>query len=69
MLYFLRIIYLADVFDSTSIVSGTPPTIHIDSSIRAAPLVLQEINGKMLSSCNCILFGQIDLNLIWEKVS
>jgi len=53
----------------TSIVSGTPPTIHIDSSIRAAPLVLQEINGKMLSSCNCILFGQIDLNLIWEKAS
>ncbi|KAK0119957.1 hypothetical protein ONS95_011381 [Cadophora gregata] len=53
----------------TSIVSGTPPTIHIDSSIRAAPLVLQEIGGQMLSSCNCNLFGQIDLNLIWEKAS
>ncbi|KAH7410876.1 hypothetical protein BKA64DRAFT_662043 [Cadophora sp. MPI-SDFR-AT-0126] len=53
----------------TSIISGTPPTIHIDSSIRAAPLVLQEINGQKLSSCNCVLFGQIDLNLIWEKAS
>ncbi|CZT45622.1 uncharacterized protein RSE6_05947 [Rhynchosporium secalis] len=51
----------------TSIISGTPPTIHIDSSIRAVPKLMQEI-GQM-SECNRNLFGQIDLNLIWEKAS
>ncbi|KAL2070631.1 hypothetical protein VTL71DRAFT_13657, partial [Oculimacula yallundae] len=51
----------------TSIVSGTPPSIHIDSSIRAAPQLMQKI-GQM-SECNRNLFGQIDLNLIWEKAS
>ncbi|KAH7354802.1 hypothetical protein BKA65DRAFT_228867 [Rhexocercosporidium sp. MPI-PUGE-AT-0058] len=52
----------------TSIVSGTPPTIHIDSSIRAAPLLMKDI-GEQMPSYNCNLFGQIDLNLIWEKAS
>ncbi|KAG4438073.1 hypothetical protein IFR05_006439 [Cadophora sp. M221] len=52
----------------TSIVTGTPPTIHIDSSIRAAPLLMKEIGGQM-SSGNCNLFGRIELNLIWERAS
>ncbi|KAH9212446.1 hypothetical protein DL95DRAFT_391597 [Leptodontidium sp. 2 PMI_412] len=52
----------------TSIVTGTPPTIHVDSSIRVAPLLMKEITGQ-ISSCNCSLLGRIELNLIWERAS
>lgn len=48
-----------------SIVSGTPPSIRIDYSIRAASSIVDKI-GKGLHFNN--LFGIVELYMIWEKV-
>ncbi|KAE8442670.1 hypothetical protein EG329_002968 [Mollisiaceae sp. DMI_Dod_QoI] len=49
-----------------SLVTGTPPTMRVDLSIRAVPELLEQI-GKYPRSTN--LFGAVELFLIWEKVS
>ncbi|KFY80001.1 hypothetical protein V499_01081 [Pseudogymnoascus sp. VKM F-103] len=65
---FQRYMYWLQLFIMShyaSIISGTPPSIRIDSTIRAAPALLQEIgpNSQMR------LFGEVELCLIWEKAS
>lgn len=44
--------------------TGTPPSIPIDSTIRAAPIIMDRI-GMNPQAC---LFGEVELSLIWEKV-
>lgn len=56
----------ADELSSCSIVSGTPPSIRIDASIRAAPAIIDEL-GVTPQISN--LFGEVELTLIWEQVS
>lgn len=46
-----------------SVSSGTPPTIPLDSSIRAAPLLLREIG----MAPQVRLLGEIELCLIWDQ--
>jgi hypothetical protein len=42
----------------------TPPSIPIDSTIRAGPLVMEEIGMNPHAG----LFGESELAIIWEKV-
>jgi hypothetical protein len=51
-------------FKSCSVISGTPPSIRIDSTIRAAPALLRQ---PSLYPQNKLL-GEVELCLIWEKV-
>lgn len=44
--------------------SGTPPSIPIDSTIRAAPSLMREIGMHPQAR----LLAEIELCLIWEKV-
>jgi hypothetical protein len=51
--------------NSISVVTGTPPTIRVDSSIMAAPILLQTI------ATNCdvfIILSHVELALIWHSV-
>jgi len=58
-------LWLFNMAHYCSIVSGTPPSIRIDYSIRAASSIVDKI-GKNLHINN--LFGIVELYLIWEKV-
>lgn len=64
-----RYTYWLWLFNSShycSLVSGTPPTMRVDLSIRAVPELLDQI-GRHSRSTN--LFGAVELFLIWEQVS
>jgi hypothetical protein len=50
----------------SSVVSGTPPSIRIDSSIRAVPQLVEELGPRSKLSN---LFGEVELSMIWEKAS
>lgn len=58
-------LWLFNMAHYCSIVSGTPPSIRIDYSIRAASSIVDKI-GKGLHFNN--LFGIVELYMIWEKV-
>lgn len=55
------------VLDSCSIVSGTPPSIRIDSSIRAAPTIVDHI--RIGGYPQISVFAEVELCLIWDKAS
>lgn len=44
--------------------TGTPPTIPVDLTIRAAPRIMDEIGMNPQAA----LFGEVELAIIWEKV-
>jgi hypothetical protein len=45
--------------------SGTPPSIPVDSTIRAAPVIMEEIGMNPQAA----LFSEVELATIWEKVN
>lgn len=50
----------------SSIISGTPPSIRIDSSIRAVPQLVEQLGSRSKLSN---LFGEVELYMIWEQAS
>jgi len=59
-------LWLFNMAHYCSIVSGTPPSIRIDYSIRASSAVVDKI-GQGLQLNN--LFGIVELYMIWEEAS
>lgn len=59
-------LFLYNTAHYCSLVTGTPPTMRVDLSIRAVPELLDQI-GRNPPSTN--LFGAVELFLIWEKTS
>ena len=52
-------------FYSFSVVTGTPPTITEDATIRAAPALLSRIESNHRTLW---ILGQVELCLVWGKV-
>lgn len=57
---------LTDERVSTSIVTRTPPTINVDTSIRAASTLLESVKSNEAIS---ILLMEVRLCLLWDEVS
>ncbi|KAH8811043.1 hypothetical protein F5884DRAFT_854404 [Xylogone sp. PMI_703] len=64
--YWLWLFTMSHQVCSTAIVTGTPPTIRGDSSIRVASSLLQGADANPQISG---LLGEVELCLLWEKIS
>jgi hypothetical protein len=53
-------------FSSYSVITGTPPSIREDATIRIAPEILKDID---LSSSVLQVLAEAELCLLWGKVT